>query len=433
LEQNNVVPECIRFLGFSFIALKIAVAEEKNEDMLSKRITVFGVLAGMISLFMSVDTMVAEGGGMVVRSVERRASVTQGPFQSFLNGYEKALRQQLEQERVPGAAWAVVKDGVVAAIGTYGVKSTEARDSVTASTLFRIASLSKGVTGVLAGRLVDAGLIDWSAPYCAYAPRRTGHIIEGLETLELQHFLTHTTGLPRHTYSNLLNLGRSYSNILSLLPLVKQVHPPGSYHNYQNVLFNLGADMLRSSTGQAFGTLAEEWLFEPLGMYRASVGYKPFVEDMDKAMPHRRLADGYAPAAVEPNFYEVPGAAGVNASITDMAKWLVAVSGHRPGVLPERVLSEVLCPAIPIPAARIMHRNWNGLQAGYYAMGWRVFEIDDQWIVGHSGYVNGFRAEIAFLPEEDIGVVLLTNAPNQTVGNAVPHFFELYKEQITGP
>jgi beta-lactamase class C len=66
-------------------------------------------------------------------------------------------------------------------------------------------------------------------------------------------------------------------------------------------------------------------------------------------------------------------------------------------------------------------------------MGWRVFEIDDQWIVGHSGYVNGFRAEIAFLPEEDIGVVLLTNAPNQTVGNAVPHFFELYKEQITGP
>ncbi len=401
--------------------------------MLSKRITVFGVLLGIVSLFMSVDIMVAEGGSMVVRSVERRAAVTNEPFRSFLSGYEKALRQQLEQEGVPGAAWAIVKDGVVAAIGTYGVKSSEADDAVTPGTLFRIASLSKGVTGVIAGQLVDAGLIDWSSPFCAYAPRQARHAVEGLETLELQHFLTHTTGLPRHTYSNLLNMGRPYSNILSLLPLVKPVHPPGSFHNYQNVLFNLGADMLRESTGQTFGALAEEWLFSPLGMYRASVGYAAFVEDRDKAMPHRRLAEGYATAAVEPNFYEVPGAAGVNASIIDMAKWLVAVSGHRPGVLPERVLSDVLCPVIPIPAARIMHRNWTGLQAGYYAMGWRVFEIDDQWIVGHSGYVNGFRAEIAFLPEEDIGIVILTNAPNQTVGNAVPFFFDLYKEQIAEP
>jgi beta-lactamase class C len=401
--------------------------------MLSKRIAVFGVLLGVMSLFMSVDTMVAEDGGMVVRSVEKRVAVAKEPFQSFLNGYEKVLRQQLEQEGVPGAAWAVVKEGVVATIGTHGVKSAEVGDAVLPSTLFRIASLSKGVTGAIAGRLVDAGLIDWSAPYCAYTPQKAVGVAEGLENLELQHFLTHTTGMPRHTYSNLLNMGRSYSNILGLLPLVKRVHPPGSYHNYQNVLFNLGADMLRQSTGQTFSALAGEWLFEPLGMYRASVGYAAFVEDGDKAMPHRRLAEGYAPTAVEPNFYEVPGAAGVNASIRDMAKWLVAVSGHRPDVLPERVLSDVLCPAIPIPAARIMHRNWAGLQAGYYAMGWRVFEIDNQWIVGHSGYVNGFRAEIAFLPEEDIGIVLLTNAPNQTVGNAVPYFFDLYKEQITGP
>jgi len=401
--------------------------------MLSKRITVFGVLLGVVSLLMSVDTMVAEGGGMVVRSVERRASVVREPFQSFLSEYEKVLRHELEQEGVPGAAWAIVKDGVVATMGTHGVKSSETRDSVTAGTLFRIASLSKGVTGVLAGRLVDAGLIDWSAPYCDYAPRQAGNVVEGLETLELQHFLTHTTGLPRHTYSNLLNMGRSYSNILSLLPLVKPVHPPGSYHNYQNVLFNLGADMLRESTGQTFGAMTEEWLFEPLGMYRASIGYAAFVDDMDKAMPHRRLAEGYAPTAVEPNFYEVPGAAGVNASIHDMAKWLVALSGHRPEVLSERVLSEVLCPAIPIPAARIMHRNWGGLQTGFYAIGWRVFEIDNQWIIGHSGYVNGFRAEIAFLKEEDIGIVMLTNAPNQTVGNVVPSFFELYKEQVTEP
>lgn len=401
--------------------------------MLSKRITVFVMLLGLIGLYMSFDTMVAESESSVLQSVQARVVVVDEPFQAFLKEYEQQLIQRLKKEGVPGAAWAVVKNGVIAATSTYGVKSSISEAPVGSGTLFRIASLSKGVTGVLSGRLVDAGLIDWSSPYCVFAPQNTGSNIEGLETLELQHFLTHTTGLPRHTYSNLLNMGRSYPNILRLLPLVQQVHPPGTYHNYQNVLFNLSADMLQEATGETFGELAEHWLFQPIGMYRASVGYAPFLEDKDKAVPHRRVADGYTPAAVEPNFYEVPGAAGVNASIKDMAKWLVAISGHRPDVLSEQVLSDVLCPVVPIPAARIMHRNWDGLTAGYYAMGWRVFEIDNQWIVGHSGYVNGFRAEIAFLPEEEIGIVILTNAPNQTVGDAVPHFFEAYKEQITGP
>jgi len=102
-------------------------------------------------------------------------------------------------------------------------------------------------------------------------------------------------------------------------------------------------------------------------------------------------------------------------------------------VLSDSLLEAVLCPVIPIPAARIMHANWKELDEGYYAMGWRVFEINDQKIIGHSGYVNGFRAEIAFTPNNDLGIVILTNAPNQTVGKVVPSFFDLYNAQISPP
>lgn len=402
--------------------------------MFWKRFSVFAAIVFFAGLSLSFNTTVSEGVDTTLMDIRKRSAVMDSPFVSFLLDYEQRLKDNLLLDKVPGAAWAIVRNGVVVSMETHGVKIAGERDSVTVNTLFRIASLSKGVTGVLAGRTVELGLLAWDSPYCTFSNKEfyTADIGE-METLELQHFLSHTTGYPRHTFSNLLNMGRSYSNILGLLPLVEQVHEPGTYHNYQNVLFNLGANMLEAASGTTFDTLADKLLFAPLNMYHASVGYEPFISAKDIAMPHRKSGQGYASTEVKPNFYEVPGAAGVNASIMDMSKWLVALTGHNPEVLSEQLLEEVLCPTVPIPAARLMHRNWKGLDGGFYGIGWRNFEIEGQRITGHSGYVNGYRAEIAFWEEQDVGIVMLTNAPNKTVGAFIPAFFERYNEQIVAP
>ncbi len=348
-------------------------------------------------------------------------------LQQFVNDFEQQLRQQLEAEEVPGAAWAIVKDGAVLSMNTHGVRKAGQPEKIGKHTLFRIASLSKGVTGVLAAKSVEAGELAWGTPLKACAPAYQQKNLPALGDLQLQHFLTHTTGLPRHTYSNLLNMGRPYGAILSLLPQVEPSHAPGLYHNYQNVIFNFAADMIEQAAGCPFDTVIQQRLFQPLGMRRASVGYEAIDAAKDKAWPHARRAQGYASVPIEPNYYEVPAAAGVNASISDMAQWLKAVSGHAPAVLPDTLLKVVFEPYVPIPAAKIMHRNWDGLEAGHYAMGWRVFEVAGAQIIGHSGYVNGYRAEIAFMPASDIGMVILTNAPNRTVSAAVPEFFRDYR------
>ena len=359
--------------------------------------------------------------------ISRQISLFDFGLQRFVSDFERQLRQQLKAEEVPGAAWAIVKDGAVLSMNTHGVRKAGQPERIGKRTLFRIASLSKGVTGVLAAKSVEAGELSWSTPLQACAPSYQQNNLPALGDLQLQHFLTHTTGLPRHTYSNLLNMGRPYSNILSLLPQVKPSHAPGLYHNYQNVIFNFAADMMEEATALPFDTLVQQRLFQPLGMRRASVGYGAIAEEKDKAWPHARRVRGYSAVDIEPNYYEVPAAAGVNASISDMAQWLKAVSGHAPEVLPDSLLKSVFAPHVPIPAAKIMHRNWDGLESGHYAMGWRVFEVDGEQIIGHSGYVNGYRAEIAFMPASDIGMVILTNAPNRTVGNAVPEFFSAYR------
>lgn len=164
-------------------------------------------------------------------------------FWFFFSGYEKVLRQQLEQEGVFGVVWAIVKDGVVVVIGIYGVKFLEVDDVVMFGMLFRIVFLLKGVIGVIVGQLVDVGLIDWFLFFCVYVFWQVGYVVEGLEILELQYFLIYIIGLLRYIYFNLLNMGWLYFNILSFFLLVKLVYFFGSFYNYQNVFFNFGADM----------------------------------------------------------------------------------------------------------------------------------------------------------------------------------------------
>jgi beta-lactamase class C len=347
-------------------------------------------------------------------------------FNEFVDQYEQWLQSQLLEEGVPGAALAIVKAGNVFLAEGYGVRDIASQKAVDQHTVFRVASLSKGFTGLLAATMVQDSLIDWDTPLCEQLPEVYFREPSYGEELRLQHLLSHTTGLPRHTYSNLLNMGRSYSNILSLLPLVEPTHPVGSYHNYQNVTFNLAGDMLSATAGCSFEALIKERIFKPLGMQDASASYESMQATSNRALPCRRIENGYAPDVLEPDYYAVPAAAGVNASISDMAKYLEMLMGEHPQVADSSLLAQVFQPYVPIPAAKYMLREWKPFESAHYAMGWRVVEKPEYTIITHSGYVNGYRAEIAFCPEEEVGIVLLSNAPNYTVGQAAPAFFERY-------
>lgn len=359
-------------------------------------------------------------------SAHHHLAVSDLGFQHFLKQYDSALSAALAEEGVPGAACAIVKDGTLALLKTYGVKEVGTKDKISPRTLFRAASLSKGMTGLLSSKLVEQGLLDWESPMADYLPDSLMAKLAPFGDWQLQQLLSHTTGLPRHTYSNLLNMGRPYMAILGLLPQVQLAHLPGELHNYQNVAFNLSADMLASAAQQPFAELMANQLFRPLGMDQASVGWTDMMAAPDKAMPHHRTEQGYAPKAIEPNYYEVPAAAGVNVSISDMAHLLKALLGHQADGLSDNARAQAFRPHIAMSTASRVLRNWGDLKAAHYGMGWRVLEGEGFTIIGHSGYVNGYRAELAFCTETGIGIALLSNAPNQTVGATVPAFFEQY-------
>jgi len=119
-------------------------------------------------------------------------------------------------------------------------------------------------------------------------------------------------------------------------------------------------------------------------------------------------------------------AAGVNASISDMSQWLLALLGYRPEQLPDTVRNTLATPLIYTPLKARYTRYWKPFRERYYSLGWRIYHYQDRTIVYHGGYIRGYRAEIGFCPEEDVGIAFLQNSPNGLASKCVPAFFDLF-------
>ncbi|MEL6922685.1 MAG: serine hydrolase domain-containing protein, partial [Bacteroidota bacterium] len=321
--------------------------------------------------------------------------------QATVRHFDQYMARTIQNGGGPGAAITFVKDGNILLAKGYGLRDADLQLPVDAQTVFRLASLSKGFAGVLAGQLVEQGTVSWEDRIFPYLPK--GALPDDGRTKEitLAHILSNSSGFPHHTYSNLLNAGVPFREIIPLLNEVNLHAPPGEYYAYQNVIFNLATPLLEKKSRSSYRALMRQHLFAPLGMHRASVGYWPMESMVNVARPHARSETAWHPRDTRENFYEVPAAAGVNASISDLSQWLLALLGHQPEALSNSVLQSATAPFIATTKGR--YRSWPQLEKAHYAMGWRPFDYAGQKIVYHGGFVRGYRAELFFWPEEDFG------------------------------
>lgn len=348
-------------------------------------------------------------------------------LQYIADRYETYVRGAMRAEEVPGAAVAIIKDSTVVMLKGFGVKSTFAEDdSVDIHTVFRLASLSKGFAPILTEQFIREGCMNWDDKVKSYLPYFELRSEEQAEQITLRHVLSHTTGLPRHSYSNLLNSGWYYEQIFPKLKEVKIADKPGTRYNYQNVMYSLIGDVLHNATGKSYTRLLNERIFTPAGMDDASASYHGILSAKDVARPHWFYkGQGFKPIEISRNYYEVIPAAGVNASIADMAKWLQVLMGNRPDIITPAELEDVFNPEIGVNTREL--RDWHGMQRAWYAKGWRVLDFADKRLIYHGGFVNGFRTEIAFDPKEKVGIVVLSNAMSNFIGQSVQVFFDLYE------
>ncbi|NZA28159.1 beta-lactamase family protein [Luteimonas sp. SJ-92] len=337
--------------------------------------------------------------------------------------FEAMAQAMVADQRVPGLAMAIVHNGRVLSARGYGITDVRAAEPVDAHTVFRLASLSKSFAGTLAGVLVSEGALRWDSKVVDYMPGLQLSDPGAAGRITVADVLSHRVGLGRHTYDRDIERGADYNALVQKLAQAPMTCEPGDCYSYQNVAFSLVGDVVFATSGQFYNEAVSRRLFKPLGMNDASLGLEGIQASARWAKPHVRAGKGWSSLMPKPTYYRVSPAAGVNASIADMAQWLIAQGGHRPDVLPAPLLSTLHAPIVGTPGEmRSRSASWRGqrLNAAGYGLGWRIYDYAGHRMVFHGGAVQGYRGLMALLPERDLGLVVLWNSESSLPSGLLP-------------
>lgn len=344
-----------------------------------------------------------------------------------ISSFDSLFKSGLKRRNVPGAAVVIVQDTSVIYMKAFGVKSTKTGDFIDTKTLFRIGSLSKGFASVLTAIHVDEGCFEWNHKVKSSVPYFALKDSEQTERITLKHILSHSTGLPRHAYTTLIEDGLSLEKIIPRLGNVKLIGREGQHLSYQNAAYSVIEKVLEAEYDCDFNTILSEKLLIPIGMNDTYCTYKSLTESDNLAFPHRRkrLKRTYTPTRLNNRFFNAVAAGGVITNIEDMGTWLKVLLGGRPDIISNDMLEQVFMPLVRLSNRRYF-KKWEGVKESKYALGWRTFNYKERKIVYHSGSVNNYRGEIAIDKKNKIAICVLFNSLNSFASGSIPIFFNEY-------
>jgi beta-lactamase class C len=360
------------------------------------------------------------------QSVPKEIIIKNPHILKLLAEYEAILKELMERSHTPGAAVAIVRDSSILYLRGFGVKALGNKDSVDVETVFRLGSVSKCFAPVLTGMLVKEGLLSWNDQVIKYLPDFALKSKEQTDQLMIRHVLSHTVGLPYHTYTNLVEEGDSLTSMLDKLKDVNMIGDVGKVYSYQNVAYSIIAEVVRAASGKSYSTLMADKIFKPLHMETASTTYAAIKGNNNVAKPHSHTRKGLHVTSINNTYYNVAPAGGVNASAADMALWIEALLGNKKNVIDDETLNEIFKPVIRAPSKNRNFRKWISQTDSHYALGWRVLDSKTDTLFYHGGYVNGYRSELALNRRDKIGICIMTNATGELADNSAPYFFNLY-------
>lgn len=319
---------------------------------------------------------------------------------------------------VPGLSLAIVKDGKVVLAKGYGVRKLGETAPVDENTLFGIGSNTKAFTSAALASLVDEGKISWDDPVYERLPGFEMYDPYVSHEMTIRDLLCHRSGMglgegdllfwPHTTYTR--------DDIIYRLRFMKPASSFRSHYAYDNLMYIAAGQIIPAVTGKSWEEYIRERILEPLGMNTTNLSNAAFKPGDDYAWPHSKL-EGKLQTVEFINLDNAGPAGAINSSAAEMAKWITLQLNH--GKFPgreERLFSErqsremwtgqTLLPIAtgesPLAALRP--------KFSAYALGWGLRDYHGRKLVGHTGGVEGFVSRVMLVPEENLGVVILTNA-----------------------
>ena len=238
-------------------------------------------------------------------------------------------------------------DSILISTG-FGKRDSKDSAKINEETVFRLGSLSKGFAGLLAADLKAEGKIDWDDKVTDYIPDFQLGDQENTAKIRISHILSHSSGTPYHSFTNLVEAGLPVATIAKRFHEVRPQNAPGRQYSYQNAMFAISEEVVLKATGQDAKTALQSRFFTPLNMATVSMDYKTLIEAKNVALPHGKGNNGWRSLPLKDRYYNAVVAGGIDASSLDMAKWMRFLLGHNPEVMNKAEISEVFQPVIGI-------------------------------------------------------------------------------------
>lgn len=343
--------------------------------------------------------------------------------------FDEYVNKAIKDWGVPGVAIAIVKDDRIVYAKGFGVRELNKPTPVDEHTLFAIGSSSKAFTAASMAMLVDEGKLKWDEAATKHLPGF--QLFDPYSTRELTiiDLLSHRSGLAR---GDLLWYASAYdrSEVLRRVRYLKPSWSLRARYGYQNIMFLAAGQIIPSLTGKSWDDFVRERIFTPLGMKSSSTSIKSFASSSNVATPHSRINDKIQVVSWR-NIDNIAPAGSINSNVTDMAQWVRLQLGG--GVYQnQRLLSAAAIKEMQTPQTII---RLEGTQANLYpeahflnyGLGWFLSDYRGRKLVEHGGAIDGMRAEVAMLPEEKVGLVILTNLHGTILPQALMYkIFDFY-------
>lgn len=326
------------------------------------------------------------------------------------------FKRALQDFNVPGMAIAIVKDNELVLAKGYGVRKAGSDQLVDENTSFAIASNTKAFTAAALAILVDEGKIKWSDKVRDYLPYFELYSPYVSEEFTIRDLLCHRSGLA--TFSgDLIWYGTTHSReeIIRRAKYLKPVYGFREAYGYSNIMFLAAGEIVTQVSGTTWDEFIQSHFFEPLGMKTANTTVKKLDTAGNVAIPHNEV-EGKNIAIDYVDWDNIGPAGSINASITDISKWIKLQLGK--GSLDgktywsEARTYEMWENLTPKPVGKWQRENMPSRHFNGYGLGWELMEYGGHKVVSHGGGYDGMISKTVLVPDLNLGFVILTNNIN---------------------
>ena len=327
-----------------------------------------------------------------------------------LNALDIYFQKSLTEWHIPGMAIAITnKDSIIFSKG-YGYANIEKQTKVDGNTLFAVASNSKAFTASSLAQIVDEGKLHWNDKVINFLPYFKMYNDYVTDNFTISDLLSHHSGLV--TFSgDLLWYGttKTPEEIINDQQYLKPKYPFRTTFGYSNIAFLTAGEVLQKITGQSWANYVTTHFITPLKMTRTLTSTKQLATTTNIATPYFYKNGSYHQLAWV-NWDNIAPAGGIITSVNDFSKWLQLNlhEGTYEGItyFTKKSFDELTTPHTNFKVSDNDHKT----HFKAYGMGWNLEDFQGSKVISHSGGYDGMISQSFFVPEKNIGVIIVTNS-----------------------